>query len=165
MKTRRVYSTPDIATAQQSISAARMAGVNDENISMIARSDIEMESVPDDRIDASTDFAPAALRGAGAGGAIGLVAGLVAIAIPPIGITVAGAGLMTLVGTAVAGWSAALMGSAVPDSVRRAFETEIEQGRVLVVIDEDESETADVDRALEESGATVLPYNEPTALA
>jgi hypothetical protein len=165
MKTRRVYSTPDLAAAKLAISAARMAGVEDENISLIARSDIEMESIPNDRIDASTDFVPAALRGAGTGGAIGLVAGILAIAIPPIGITVAGVGLMTLVGAAVAGWSAALMGSAVPNSVRRTFDEEIEQGRILVVIDSEDADAPNVDRLIEEAGATRLPFDEPTALA
>jgi hypothetical protein len=165
MKIRRVYSAADITVAQRAISAARMAGVNDDNISLIARSDIEMQSIPNDRIDASTDFMPAALRGAGVGGAIGLVAGIVAIAIPPIGITVAGVGLITLVSAAVAGWSAALMGSALPNSVRRTFEKEIEDGRILVVIDKDDANTANMDRAMEEAGANTLPFEEPTVLA
>jgi hypothetical protein len=164
MKARRVFSTPNLPAAQRAIAAARGAGVADTDISLIARSDIEMDAIPAERIDASNDFVPAALRGAGAGGAIGLVAGLVAIAIPPIGITVAGAGLITLVSAAVAGWSAALMGSATPSHVRRKFEQEIESGRILVVIDDDASNFAGVDAAVAHTGAELLPYNELSAL-
>jgi hypothetical protein len=164
MKTRRVFSTPDMPAANRAIAAARDAGVADENISLIARSDIEMDAVPDDRIDASSDFVPAALRGAGAGGAIGLVAGLVAIAIPPIGITVAGVGLITLVSAAVAGWSAALAGSAVPNHVRRKFEQEIEAGKILVVIDDDARSATRVNAIVANAGAVLLPFDEPSIL-
>src|SRR3982750_3847634 len=119
MKTRQVFSTPDLAAAKAAMSAARMAGVDDEDISLIARADIEMQDIPSDRIDVSNDMVPAALRGAAMGGGLGLVGGLVAIAIPPVGITLAGAGLMAVVGAAVGNWGAGLMGLRVENPVRR----------------------------------------------
>src|SRR3982750_4843224 len=75
MKTRQVFSTPDLAAAKAAMSAARMAGVDDEDISLIARADIEMEDIPSNRIDVSNDMVPAALRGAAMGGGLGLVGG------------------------------------------------------------------------------------------
>lgn len=101
MKLRRVYSTPDIESAQRVMQAARSAGIDNDALSLIARSDIELEGIPDERKDAKTDFLPAAARGAATGGAAGLVAGLVAIAVPPIGLTIAGAGVMALAGALV----------------------------------------------------------------
>ena len=96
MKLRRVYSTPNVDSAQRVLQAARGAGLDNDALSLIARSDIEVEGVPDERKDAKTDFLPAAARGAATGGAAGLVAGLVAIAVPPIGLTVASAGVMAI---------------------------------------------------------------------
>ena len=69
-----------------------------------------MDAVPDDLREAHTDMVPAALRGAAGGGAVGLVAGLIAVAVPPLGITLAGAGLMAAVGALVGSWSSALVG-------------------------------------------------------
>jgi hypothetical protein len=165
MKMRRVFSTPDMPTANRAILAARHAGIADEHITLIARSDIEMNAIPDDRLNASSDFVPAALRGVGTGGSIGLVAGLVAMTIPAVGITVAGAALISLASAAVAGWSAALMGSAVPNDVRQKFEAEIESGRILVVVDQDAIISPDLDGAMTAAGALPLPFESPSALA
>ncbi|MGN6094242.1 MAG: hypothetical protein ACTHOL_17975, partial [Luteibacter jiangsuensis] len=133
MKTRRVYSTADMAQARRALAAAREAGVPDEDLSLIARHDIELEAIPENRKDEHSDFMPAAVRGVAQGGATGLLAGLVAMAIPPLGITIAGALGVAAAGAAVGAWSGALMGAAVPDPVRRKFEGEIEAGRILVV--------------------------------
>lgn len=165
MKRRRVFSTSDMAQASRAIDAARRAGVEDENIHLIARSNIEMDQIPDDRKEVTSDVIPAALRGAETGGAIGLVAGIVAVAVPAIGITVAGAGFIALVGAMVGGWSSALVGSAVPNAVRRRFEREIEDGRILVIIDDDERRHVAIDRAIQNAGAEQLPFNELTAIS
>jgi len=164
MKTRQVFSTPDLAVAKAAMSAARMAGVDDDDISLIARADIEMQDIPSDRIDVSNDMVPAALRGAAMGGGLGLVGGLVAIAIPPVGITLAGAGLMAVVGATVGTWSAALMGTTVENPVRRKFEDEIKAGRILVVIDDDNARFEHVRECVRHAGATPLEFQNASIL-
>lgn len=158
MKHRRIYSTPNLAAAQAALGAARDTGIKPDSLSLIARADIEMDAVPDDMREAHTDMIPAALRGAAGGGAVGLVAGLVAVAVPPLGITLAGAGLMTAVGALVGSWSSALVGATVPDPVRRKFEDVIEAGQVLLVVDAEEQALAAADAAVVRTGATPLPY-------
>lgn len=158
MKQRRIYSTPNLAAAHAALGAARDTGIEPDSLSLIARSDIEMEAVPDDLREAHTDMVPAALRGAAGGGAVGLVAGLVAVAVPPLGITLAGAGLMAAVGALVGSWSSALVGATVPDPVRRKFEDVIEAGQVLLVVDGEEPALAAADAAVVRAGATPLPY-------
>ena len=135
MKVRRVYSTSSLPAAQTAIRDVRDAGIDDDDISLIARSDIELERVPEHQKEASTDFKHAALRGAGLGGATGLLAGLAAVAFPPLGLTIAGVALTTLGGAAVGTWASSLVGASLPDPIRRRFESEIEAGRILVVID------------------------------
>jgi hypothetical protein len=79
-------------------------------------------------------------------------------------LTLAGAGALALAGAAVGTWSAALVGSSVPDPVRRTFEEEIEGGSVLVVIDAEPSLLERADAAVLATGARALPYEQPTAL-
>lgn len=164
MKTRHVFSTPDIETARAAVHAARDAGIDDDCIMLVARSDIELDSIPDDYKEADSDFLPAALRGAGFGGAAGLLAGLVAVAVTPLGITLAGAGVVALTGALVGGWASALVGSALPDPVRQKFDEEIKAGNILVIIDASKDTLQRVEPALVRTGAVALPFEATTAL-
>lgn len=164
MKTRHVFSTPDLDTAQAAMDAARQAGIHDDDLLLIARSDIELDSIPDERKEADSDFIPAALRGAGYGGAAGLLAGLVAVVLTPIGLTLAGVGAVAVGGALVGCWASALMGSSLPDPVRRKFHDEIEAGRILLVIDASKDILDHAEAAITRSGATPLPYEATTAL-
>ena len=73
MKIRCVFSTPDLAAARAAVAAARQAGVPDDDISLIAREDIELQQIPDHPMTGSTDFYPAAARGAVCGGGTGVL--------------------------------------------------------------------------------------------
>jgi hypothetical protein len=162
MKTRAVFSAKDLAMASACIRAARAAGVADDDISLVVRSDMS-EMVPDDRKIVEGDFYPAAVRGVLGGGALGLVLGLTAVAIPPLGVTLAGSLAMAVGGGLLGGWSMALAGSAIDGPIRRKFEDEIEQGRVLVVIDATDECLDAAKRAIEREGATPLPFERPSA--
>ena len=165
MKVRRVYSTSSLPAAQTAIRDIRDAGIEDDDVSLIARSDIELERVPEHQKEAPTDFKHAALRGAGLGGATGLLAGLAAVAFPPLGLTIAGVALTTLGGAAVGTWASALVGASLPDPIRRRFEEEIEAGRILIVIDGEGEALERAEAALSAAGAVHLPYDEPSALS
>lgn len=165
MKTRHVFSTPDLATASAVMAVARSAGVHDDKLLLVARSDIELESIPNKRKEADTDLVPAAMRGAGYGGATGLLAGLVALAIPPLGITLAGAAAMGLAGAMIGTWSSALVGASLPDPIRRKFEHEIQSGNILVVVDGEPAELAAAEPQMIRAGATPLPYETASAMA
>ena len=159
---RLIGAVADRVDAQQ---AARQAGLGDDDLSLIARADIELEEIPDQRKIASTDFMPAALRGAATGGTAGLLAGLMAMVFPPLGVTLAGAALLTLGGAAVGTWTAALVGSTVEDPVRRKFEEEIEAGRILLVADGEDPELSAADAAIIATGARALPFETASAVS
>ncbi len=164
MKTRHVFSTPDLETAKSVMTAARRAGIEDHDILLVARADIQLDVIPGERQEADSDFIPAALRGAGYGGAAGLLAGLVAVVVAPIGLTLAGAGAVALAGALVGSWASALMGSSLPDPVRRKFEDEIHAGNILVVIDATKEALAGAETAIVDAGAVALPFEATTAL-
>jgi hypothetical protein len=164
MKVRHVFSTPNLPAAARALQAAREAGVPDADLSLIARHDIELDKIPDDRKIVDMDIVPAALRGSLGGGVAGLLAGVVALSIPPLGITLAGAGALALAGALVGTWSAALVGASVPDPVRQEFEGEIEAGRILVVIDGEAELLSQAEPAVSATGARRLDFSAATAL-
>ncbi len=163
MKKRHIFSTPDLDTAKAALAAARSAGIGPDDTSLIARSDIELEQ-PEQHDEAASDFYPAAARGAITGGTTGLLAGLVAIAIPPIGVTLAGVAALGASGAMVGSWIGAMVGAEVPDPVRRQFEDEIQAGRILLAVDGDAEQLARAEPRLIDAGATPLPFDKPRAL-
>lgn len=146
MSHKHVYRLPGLPAARDAIAALQAAHVHPDRISLIARADIEMERISDDYRDASTDFVPAALKGALGGGGAGLVAGIVAMAFPPLGITVAGAAAIAAVGALTGTWAGALVGSTLPDPIRRQFEDDIAAGRVLLVIEREDDDAEGLHR-------------------
>ena len=164
MKTKHVFLAQDVDVAARAVNALRSAGIADEDIALIARSDLEMQVIPEEFRESRTDFMPAALKGALGGGATGLVAGLVAVAIPPLGVTLAGVAAITAVGAAAGTWSAALMGSALPDPVRQKFEDEVKAGRVLVVVDASDEEHAKLEPLLAQAGTRRMAFEESSQM-
>ncbi len=165
MKIRHVFSNPDLQTTAAAMQAARGAGIEDTDMLLVARSDIELESIPDSRMQADTDMLPAALRGAGYGGATGLLAGLIAVVVPAVGLTLAGAAAVGVAGAMIGTWSSALVGSSLPDPIRVKFEDEIEAGRILLLVDASEEMLASAEQAIVAAGATPLPYESLTAMS
>lgn len=161
MKHRHVYSTQDMAHARKAIAALHMRGIGNDAISLVARSDVEMERIPDTLKEADTDSVPAAVRGMELGGATGLLAGLAAVAFAPFGVTLAGAVAIGAMGALVGGWSSALMGAALPDPVRQQFDDEIQAGRVLVLADIEDEQLPALREAMAEAGAADLDYVSP----
>lgn len=164
MKRRAVFSAPDMGTIRHAMTAARKAGVQDGDISLIARSDISLEEITEDRKVVEGDFYPAAVKGAFGGGAAGLLAGLAAVVFAPIGITVAGVVGLGLAGASLGTWATALAGSAVADPVRRQFEDVIEQGKILLVIDVEQERHHAAVTAVSATGVTHLPFDKPTVM-
>lgn len=165
MKTRHVFVTQDVGQARAALQVLREMGLGVEDISLVARSDIELDRIPDGLKAADTDFVPAAVRGMGIGGATGLLAGLAAVVFAPVGITLAGAAAIGAMGALVGGWSSALMGSALPDPVRQQFDDEISAGRILVLLDAEEDMQARAAAALAAVGAEKLDYEAPVGIS
>jgi hypothetical protein len=164
MKMRHVFASRDLAIAKALVRAAREHGVDRRCITVEARHDIEVHRISDERKNVSMDFIPAALRGTVLGAASGLLLGIVAYWVPAFHIGWPGvfalAGLGALIGT----WASVLMGSALPDEVRRTFAHEIEDGVILVLVDAEPEVFAHLEPAMIRAGGARLPYEARTAL-
>jgi hypothetical protein len=164
MKSRHVFSTPDLPAAEAAVNALRRAGVPDDDISLIARHDIQ-KAIADDRLDTSGDFGRGGVKGVLMGGGSGLLCGLVATAVPAIGLPVAGAAAMVVAGAAMGGWMGMLTGTVEPDAARRKFQDKIDAGCVIVAVDGEKDLLDRADAVLLEMHATRLPFEVPTALS
>ena len=164
MMKRHVFATPDVATAERVEAEAIRQGIGRNRVFLEARRDIEIRRIDDDEKNVSMDIIPAAWHGTIYGAAAGLAAGLVAMYIPFFGVSLAGAGALAVVGALVGTWASVLIGSALPDEVRRTFAAEIDSGQVLVVIDAEAEEFERIEQALSLAGAVRLPFESTTAL-
>ncbi|GAB2493385.1 hypothetical protein GCM10027084_02860 [Pseudoxanthomonas sangjuensis] len=165
MKIRHVFCAPDLAVAQAALRAARRAGVDNRDLLLVARPDIELHSIRNARKEADTDMLPAAMRGIGYGAATGLLAGVAAMLVSTPGISWAGAIAAIVVGAAIGGWIAALVGASVPDPIRRKFSAEIEAGNILVLVDADREHMEAAGFAIVHEGAQLLPFESHKAMA
>lgn len=162
---RLIYALDTPATAREAVAVLKGLGIEDTHISLAARPDIELEKLPDAYAAETTDFAPGLKRGLALGGTTGLIAGIAAAAIPPLGITLAGGALLAVVGAAVGAWSSALAGSAVPNDLRREFEDEIARGRVLLGVEASAAEIGEVQRVLDALGSRARQMKYDTAVS
>jgi uncharacterized membrane protein len=164
MKKRHVFVAPTVPAAEAVVDAVRRQGVDSESIRLEARSDIEIRRIDDDNLNVSMDFIPAAWHGTLWGFVAGFAAGLIAMFIPGFGVSLGGAAALAVVGALVGTWASVLMGSALPDEVRRTFKNEIEAGRILVVVDAEPEKFVSVEAAIVEAGGVRLPFESTTAL-
>ena len=96
-----VYIIPNVTTAHNTVSQLKELGIAEEQISIAAEQSVSLDDLPELDYEESNDMLPGLKRGAGIGGATGLLAGLAATVITPAGIVVGGAALV--VATTVAG--------------------------------------------------------------
>ena len=130
---RLIYAFDTVESACAGAEQLRAHGIEHQHLSLVARPDIATEKIPPSLADASMDVLPAVLRGAAAGADAGLIAGIVAMA----AIQVDGMEFFALIvlGTLIGTWSAGIVGASVPSKVQRRFESEIDAGYILLVID------------------------------
>jgi hypothetical protein len=166
MNKRHAFVVDSLDEAKRCVSAARRLGLADDAISVVARSDSELQPLPDDLHEASPmDTVPAAVRGLAGGGATGLLLGLVAAAIPGLGVTLGGAALIGVLGASIGTWSASLMGSAIPNEVRRELEDSIAAGKLVVVLDVEEEHLPAIDAQMTSLGARKADYESTSVVS
>lgn len=165
MKNRCVFRTNDLPTARAAMLAAHQVGIDDDDIGLLARKDIQKVTRPAQRLHNRNDFYPALWRGALWGGGGGLVLGIVAgLMMSSSGFPFEAAIATCVIGAIAGGCMSAVAGSAVPDPVDRRFKSEIESGHILVVVDVPEDQLARVEASVTHTGAVRLPFETPTAI-
>ena len=137
MKRRLYFMLPSIASAEKTANDLLLARVEDRHMYFVAKPGIYLGKLHEAGYAMRKDLLRGAEVGLISGGLFGLVLGIVLYAIQPVGITLQpGIVLAMAVLFAVLGaWFSSMVGIALPNSQLSQFEEEIEQGKVLLIVD------------------------------
>ena len=135
---RRVYFlVPDIESTKAIVASLLLARIEERHIHVIARRGTQLEDLPEANLLQKSDFIPAVEQGVSIGGATGILAGLVAIALPGAAPVVAGGVLLasTLAGAGVGAWLGGMVGMNVGNRRIKEFKNAINAGEFLLLAD------------------------------
>lgn len=137
MATRLYFLVPNVEICQRIVDELLVDRIDQRHIHVIAREGMALEDLPQARLVDRTDVVRALERGAAAGGATGLLAGLLAIAFPPAGLVLGGGAVLAtaLAGAGFGAWAASLIGASLPNSELESFEQAIQSGQLLMLVD------------------------------
>ena len=135
---KRIYFlVPDIATTKKIVDDLLLARIEERHIHVLAKRGTPLENLPEASLLQKSDFVPAVEQGLALGGSTGMLAGLVAIALPPASTVIAGGILLatTIAGASVGAWLSGMVGMSIGNRRTKEFEDAIEAGKLLVMAD------------------------------
>lgn len=135
---RRIYFlVRNIAVTHKIVDELLLAKIEEKHIHVLAKRGTPLENLPEANLLQKSDFIPAVEQGLALGGATGLLAGLVAIALPPASTVVAGGILLGsgLAGAGIGAWLSGMVGMSIGNRRTKEFEEAIEAGEFLVLAD------------------------------
>jgi hypothetical protein len=136
---KRIYFlVPNVDVAKLIVNELLIARIEERHIHILAKRDTPLEDLPEASFLQKSDFIPAMERGLALGGTVGTLAGLVAVALGPLSLAVAGGGIVLASGLAGAGvgvWLSGMVGLNIGNTRLKRFEEAIEQGELLMMID------------------------------
>lgn len=146
---RRLYFlAPKVESARQIVDELLLARIDSRHIHIAAADHhvlTEMD-LPEANLLQESDFIPAVERGLAIGGATGILAGLVAIALPGVGLALGGGAILGigLAGAGFGAWLSGMIGISIPSSRLKDYESAIESGSLLMMIDVPKSRVSEV---------------------
>jgi hypothetical protein len=134
---RRIYFlVPNIDIAKKVVDDLLLARIGERHIHVLAKRDTPMEDLPEATFREKTDFIPALEQGVALGGLTGIVAGLIAIAVPGGPVLGGGAVLaIALAGSGVGGLMSSLIGLNIGDRRIQQYQEALEKGEFLMMVD------------------------------
>ena len=135
---KRIYFlVPDITTTKKIVDNLLLARIEEKHIHVLAKRGTPLEDLPEASLLQKSDFIPAVEQGLALGGSTGMLAGLVAVVLPPASTVIAGGVLLaaTLAGAGVGAWISGMVGMSIGNRRTKEFEDAIEAGELLVLVD------------------------------
>ena len=135
---RRIYClVPNLEVARKVVDEMLVARVEEKHIHVLAKRGTPLEDLPEATILQKSDFIPAIERGVAQGGVVGLLAGLVGIALTPGAMVIAGGIILacSLTGAGVGAWIGGMIGLNIGNTRLKRFEEAIERGELLLMVD------------------------------
>ena len=137
MRRRIYFLLPDIESARGMLNEMLLARIEIGHIKFLGRRGELPPELPEANFLQKTDIVHGAQLGLGVGGVAGILGGLLLVWYPPAGVSLQlGAVLVTaFLGALFGAWVSSMAASAVPNSKLKPFHHDIEQGKVLMMVD------------------------------
>jgi hypothetical protein len=137
MRLRMYVTLPDTSSAKRLADDLLLARIEDRHMHFLARRGTDLGELHEASYLQKTDAMHGAAVGLVVGGAMGIVLGLFLVYFPPGGATLQ---LVTVLITAIVGgglgaWVATMVGLQVPNSRLKGFDHDLEEGKVLLMLD------------------------------
>jgi hypothetical protein len=137
MRRRLYFVLPDVESARTMLNDMLLARIECRHIHFLSRRGTLPADLPEASVLQKTDIVHGAQLGLIIGAIVGAVAGGLLVMFPPEGVTLK---LMAVLALAVGGalfglWTSSMVASAVPNSRLRAFQADMEAGKVLMMVD------------------------------
>lgn len=145
---RRIYFlVPDIPMGKRIVDELLLARIEERHLHVLAKRGTPLEDLPEANLLQKSNFVPAVHRGLAMGGATGMLAGLVGLALPGDPVVIAGGVLLaaSLGGAGVGAWLGGMVGMNVGNTRHRKFADAIENGALLVMADVPRSRVAEIE--------------------
>ena len=137
MRRRLYFLLPDVESARRTADDLLLARIEDRHMHFLAKRGTDLGELHEASYLQKTDL----LHGAGIGLALGALAGLILgaiiVAYPPEGTKpqLVAVLIAAIIGGVLGAWMASMAAAAVPNSRLKQFHADIEQGKVLLMID------------------------------
>ncbi len=137
MRRRLYFLLPSVPIAREVVDELLLARIHDQHIHVMARDDTPLGDLPKANLLQKSDLVHGLETGLSVGGATGILAGLVAISFPPSGLVLGGGTLLicALAGALMGAWVSGMIGTDIPNSQLREFESAIANGQILMMVD------------------------------
>lgn len=168
MRLRMYVTLPDLASAKQLCDDLLLARIEERHMRFLARRGTDLDGLPEASYLHKTDAVHGAFVGLVLGGALGATVGVVLVNYPPQGISLEMVAVLVaaLVGAGLGMWVATMVGLQVPNSRLRGFEQELQDGKILLMVDVPASRYEDVRAVIARKHPEAVDRgNEPTVPA
>ena len=137
MKRRLYFVLPGLASAKQIVDDLLLARIEDRHMHFHAKDGVSLEGLHQATLFQTSDIVHGAESGLVVGGVAGVMAGIAVMMFPPTGVSMQ---LITILITAILGsvfgvWVSSMIASSVPNSRLREFEHDIDDGKILLMVD------------------------------
>ncbi len=156
---RRVYFLlPDADITRAVVDEMVRGGIERRHIHLVANHNIALDELPEASLVESSEIREIVARGVAAGAVVGTIAGLAAMMLSPIGLTVAGGAVLalTLAGVGFGEWLATTLGIDEASERYRQFIDAIRSGCVLLIVETRENHLELAERIVQEHHPCLL---------
>ena len=137
MRLRMYVTLPDVSSARALANELLLARIEDKHMHFLARRGTDLGELHEASYLQKTDTVHGAFVGFVIGGLMGVLVGLLIVNYPPQGVSLQLVAVLiaAIVGAGLGTWVASMVGMQVPNSRLKGFEGELQDGKILLMLD------------------------------